>query len=199
MQRGREACICPGCLAAAGLHLHSESPGSDSLGNSCPGSCVRSGSGHVMCVMKSTPASGLCATLPAAASGIPVDPAASGVPGAAGHGSQWARCSLAPALGFGQLWVLRVSHLTWGNLGVAGGLGGALRGSLEEENKVISGGYVELFQDEAQTEGSREVFAVIQHLGVELLPGFGREAVEEGWLLWKEALGRGKARSSQLM
>lgn len=60
--------------------------------------------------------------------------------GAAGPGSQWAQCLLPPALGFGQLWEFRVSHLTWGNLGVAGGLGGALRGSLEEENKVISGG-----------------------------------------------------------
>lgn len=34
--------------------------------------------------------------------------------------------------------------------------------------------------------------------GVELLPGFGRETVEEGWLLWNEAFGRGKTRSSRL-
>lgn len=34
---------------------------------------------------------------------------------------------------------------------------------------------------------------------VELLPGFGRETAEEGWLLWNEAFGRGKTRSSQLM
>lgn len=46
-------------------------------------------------------------------------------------------------------------------------LGGASRSSLKEENKAISGGlfYIELFQHEAQAGGSREVFAVIQHLG----------------------------------
>lgn len=70
-QREREVCISPGCLCAVGQHPHSVSPGCESPGNSCPGSCVRSGSGHVMYMMKSPPASGLCATLPAAASGIP--------------------------------------------------------------------------------------------------------------------------------